>query len=290
MANLTFLEKRKLEKLLEMGRGYVLDFSDRTFQDFVADSVGLDIFENRGGASKANCLRRFWAASPNEVVGKLVSDLIKYVRDSSEDPEVEALADECDAIASRLVESIEDHSRRPAGVSPGRVKQKPGRSAESSASIDVFVSYARPDLVAVRGIVEFLRTMGVNTWFDKKDLIAGEDWEYEIRKHIGIASLVLICLSKRSVNRKGYFHKEMKLAFEEAMKLPKGKIYIVPIRLDECELPDDLSRLHVIDVFADDGSHNFVSSMSKALGVTAELKENAHQAFADAIATVAAGD
>ena len=38
MARLTFIERQQLEKLFDMGGGYVLDFSNRTFAEFVADS------------------------------------------------------------------------------------------------------------------------------------------------------------------------------------------------------------------------------------------------------------
>jgi hypothetical protein len=43
MSDLTSIEKAKLEKLLEMESGYVLDFSNRTFQEFILESVKLDI-------------------------------------------------------------------------------------------------------------------------------------------------------------------------------------------------------------------------------------------------------
>ena len=40
MSDLSFNEKMKLEKLFEMGSGYVLDFSIRTLTEFVAESTG----------------------------------------------------------------------------------------------------------------------------------------------------------------------------------------------------------------------------------------------------------
>ncbi len=43
MSDLTFIEKNALEKLFQMGGGYVLDFTNRTFHEFVADAVGKDI-------------------------------------------------------------------------------------------------------------------------------------------------------------------------------------------------------------------------------------------------------
>ena len=47
MSDLAAIEKRKLERLLGMGSGYVLDFSNRTFQEFVLDSVVCDIYDKK---------------------------------------------------------------------------------------------------------------------------------------------------------------------------------------------------------------------------------------------------
>lgn len=81
MADLTNLEKRQFERLLDMGGGYVLDFSNRTLAEFVTDSVGRDIYDARytcGSGSKANQVRGFWKAEANRTVGKLLSDLVEY--------------------------------------------------------------------------------------------------------------------------------------------------------------------------------------------------------------------
>ena len=105
MANLTFLEKNKLEKLFGMGSGYVLDFSNRTFQEFIADSTGRDIFDQKyeyASGSKANRLRAFWSKEPNHVVGKLLSDLLDYCKDGSAYPP--NLHEDCRRIVQRLLQ------------------------------------------------------------------------------------------------------------------------------------------------------------------------------------------
>lgn len=59
----------------------ILDFSSRTFQDFVADAVRRDIEDGRynfGSCSKANRLRQFWKVEPNAVVGTLVKAMVDY--------------------------------------------------------------------------------------------------------------------------------------------------------------------------------------------------------------------
>lgn len=61
--------------------GGVLEFSNRTLQEFVRDSTGLDIYDdqyNYSSGSKANRLRGFWSAAPDHSVGKLMGDLLDY--------------------------------------------------------------------------------------------------------------------------------------------------------------------------------------------------------------------
>lgn len=106
MAELTNLEKRQLERLLGMGSGYVLDFSNRTFAEFVMDSTGRDPYDARydyGSGSKANRLRGFWEAEPNRVVGKLVSDMLEYARTLPGEHE-DALFEQCGRAVARLMQ------------------------------------------------------------------------------------------------------------------------------------------------------------------------------------------
>lgn len=76
MSDLSFIEKNRLEKLFGMSGGYVLDFTDRTFAEFVADTTGQDIWNEKyrySSGSKANRLRAFWKVEPNHVVGRLLA-------------------------------------------------------------------------------------------------------------------------------------------------------------------------------------------------------------------------
>ncbi len=65
MSSLNIMEKMKFEKLFGMESGYVLNFSNASFQRFVAGSVAVDIYDAKytvGSGSKANLLRGFWEA------------------------------------------------------------------------------------------------------------------------------------------------------------------------------------------------------------------------------------
>lgn len=112
MADLSFIEKRNLEKLLRMEGGYVLSFSDRTFREFIIDSVERDIdnvqYRSDDSNSKAKRFRRFLSLEPNYIVGKLIYDLIGVVRNESSSSEILPLVEKCEQTAKRLLECFPD--------------------------------------------------------------------------------------------------------------------------------------------------------------------------------------
>src|SRR5206468_12380282 len=102
----------------------------------------------------------------------------------------------------------------------------------------IFVSYARPDSKPVRRIVSFLKAAGFPTWFDQDDLLVGDAWSHVIKQEIAKARLLFLCLSTKSVDRTGFFQKEMRLAVEQAELRPQSKVFIMPVKLNACSIPD----------------------------------------------------
>lgn len=106
MAELAFSERETLERCFGMSSGYVLDFSDRTFQEFIHDSVGRNIYEEKyafNGQSKARRLRAFIKVEPNHVVGKLIADLVAHaMRRAESGMAVSGDVEGCSRIAERL--------------------------------------------------------------------------------------------------------------------------------------------------------------------------------------------
>jgi hypothetical protein len=108
MSDLTNAEKRKLERLLSMGGGYVLDFSNRTFSEFISDATGREIYDPRyeyGSGSKANRLRAFWREEGNHVVGKLIGELLDYGLAAGSFEKNDTVLDECRQIVIRLTQN-----------------------------------------------------------------------------------------------------------------------------------------------------------------------------------------
>jgi hypothetical protein len=91
-----------------MEGGYVLNFSNRTFGEFICEAVDRDIHNEKytsGGTSKANKLRTLWKIESDYTVGKLILALVDYERtlDLMPDAEAKTRAEKCRQIATRLL-------------------------------------------------------------------------------------------------------------------------------------------------------------------------------------------
>jgi len=136
----------------------------------------------------------------------------------------------------------------------------------------IFISYARPDLAPARAIVAVLKDAGFSTWFDKDNLLGGQDWKYEIRRAIAGANLFVLCLSTNAVDRAGFYQAEMTYALEEAERVPQGKVYIMPVRLNPCSTPARIQKWQVVDIFEKDGAATLFRSITSALKEAARAR------------------
>ncbi|GBQ10875.1 hypothetical protein CFR78_08000 [Komagataeibacter rhaeticus] len=78
MSTLTEIDKRYLEKILGMQSGYVLDYSDTTFQEFFT-RYGLEIHSQKYqtyGSSKARKMRAFWEKESDAIVGQVLDEML----------------------------------------------------------------------------------------------------------------------------------------------------------------------------------------------------------------------
>jgi hypothetical protein len=108
MSALFLADRQILEKHFKMSGGNVLNFSHRTFGEFVFESVRKDIHDEKykvGGTSKANKLRIFWKLESDYVVGRLILALVDYeaALNIAPDSETEILTEKCRQVANRLL-------------------------------------------------------------------------------------------------------------------------------------------------------------------------------------------
>jgi Tol biopolymer transport system component len=129
----------------------------------------------------------------------------------------------------------------------------------------VFLCHASADKYAVRQLYFYLVEFEIDAWLDTEKLSPGQDWEKEIPKAIKNSDAIIICLSKDSVNKEGYVQREIKFALDKADEMPDGRIFLIPVRLDDYDilpdLPKDLKRIQHVNLFEGDGCIKLLESL-----------------------------
>ncbi len=102
----------------------------------------------------------------------------------------------------------------------------------------VFLCHSSQDKPIVRELYQRLLAEGwIDPWLDKEKLLPGQDWDMEIEKAVEAADAVIVCLSNNSVSKEGYIQKEVKKILDKAEEKPDATIFIIPLRLDDCQIP-----------------------------------------------------
>lgn len=138
MSSLNMRDKRVLEEFLGMGSGYVLNFSDHTFGEFVHEAVDIEIHSDEyiiHGSSKAKKLRAFWEIESDYLVGRLLYALIEYAKEiGHEINEKDKLAARCREIASRLLAggpSLDDLKKKAQSLDANHLAEQIRRMRDS---------------------------------------------------------------------------------------------------------------------------------------------------------------
>jgi hypothetical protein len=141
-----------------------------------------------------------------------------------------------------------------------------------------FISYVREDTLQIDQLQWTLEAAGVPVWRDTADLWPGEDWRTKIRRAITNDALVfLACFSQASLARgKSYQNEELTLAIEQLRRRTPDDPWLIPVRLDECEIPDrdigggrTLTSIQRADLFGDhydEGAARLVAVVLRVLG------------------------
>lgn len=135
--------------------------------------------------------------------------------------------------------------------------------------LKVFLCHASADKPVVRELYHRLCKDGVDPWLDEKCLLPGKQWKEVIPKAVRDSDIVLVCLSKTSADKDGYVQKEIKFALDKADEKPEGSIYIIPLKLEECRVPDRLSDWQWVNYYDADGYDRLLSSFREHARYTA---------------------
>jgi ATP-dependent Clp protease ATP-binding subunit ClpC len=129
------------------------------------------------------------------------------------------------------------------------------------SNLRVFMCHASDDKSAVRELYERLNRAPIEPWFDAENLLAGQEWRYEIEKAVRSTHIVLVCLSTHSVSKSGFVNKEIRIALDVADQQPEGTIFVIPLKLEECEVPDRLRQWQWVNLYEEKGFERLMRAL-----------------------------
>jgi TIR domain/Deacetylase PdaC/Protein of unknown function (DUF3298) len=106
----------------------------------------------------------------------------------------------------------------------------------------VFISYAKEDFRFAQHLSENLKLNNYAPWLDKEKILAGQNWDIEIKKALRQSDFIILLLSQNSVNKKGYVQREFKLALNYCDERPVEDIFLIPVKINDCSVPFGLEK------------------------------------------------
>jgi len=146
----------------------------------------------------------------------------------------------------------------------------PDISRAPTRLLRVFLCHSSADKPAVRDLYQRLLADGADPWLDEEKILPGQDWELEIKKAVRESDAVIVCLTHGSVTREGFVQKEIKEALDVADQKPEGTIFVIPLKLEECIVPDRLRRWQWVNLFEQRGYEKLMCALwarASALGI-----------------------
>jgi hypothetical protein len=125
----------------------------------------------------------------------------------------------------------------------------------------IFLSYAPSDAAIASKIYDRLRADGFQPWRKDTDLIPGTEWRPAVKKAVESSGAVIVLVSSALTSSVGFMHKETKDALDIADQQPEGAIFVIPLKLEDCKMPDRLSQLAPVNYFEMDGYDRLLQAL-----------------------------
>ena len=209
-------------------------------------------------------------AAASKATEKLRALLLESRWDTSvpaELPPTEGPNNFCQLLEAPRVDTLAGESAEPDKNPASKSNLNSPEAVRPNKDIRVFLCHSSGDKEEVRKLYNRLMADGISCWFDEEDLLPGQDWDAEIKIALRTCSHVLACISTSSISKTGYVQKELRQALDKADEQPAGSIFLIPVRLEDCEVPDRLRDLHYVDLFRPDAYSRLLRAL-KAFGDT----------------------
>lgn len=158
---------------------------------------------------------------------------------------------------------IEDRSTGRERPNTAEMRDSTEENPSKLQGLKVFLCHGSEDKAVVRELYAKLRSYGITPWLDEEDILPGQDWDGEIRRAVRASDAILVCLSSTSAGKSGYLQKEIRFALDVADEKPDGAIFIIPVRIEECDIPERLRRWQWVNYYDPQGFDKLIRALRK---------------------------
>ncbi len=129
----------------------------------------------------------------------------------------------------------------------------------------VFICHASENKDTAAFLYEKLEQVGFKPWLDKESLRGGDEWDEMIKKAIEKEIDYVIILQSNDLAKKfeGYVNKEINMALDRQDKFRRGVRFIIPVKIEECPLLEELEHLHTIDLLDRENIQEVIKSIKR---------------------------
>lgn len=127
----------------------------------------------------------------------------------------------------------------------------------------VFLGYASEREHEARTIFDFLKSLGLEVWFDKESVLPGEEWRSAREKAQDAADLIVHVISPEVLVRPGEVQRELKRTLSLAEDRPFGAIYLIPVLLKGVAVPAEIAKFQYVEFNRSDWAYRIAKSIAR---------------------------
>jgi hypothetical protein len=140
---------------------------------------------------------------------------------------------------SQIRRGPETHKRRREGFRARLINHVNMEIKQAREMRHVFISYCHENKASVDRLCQDLTSHGVTVWLDRNEIHPGVQWKQAIRRAIHHGDFFIACFSREAIARnQTYMNEELTVAIEELHRRPVDKVWFIPVKLNECEIPN----------------------------------------------------
>jgi len=130
----------------------------------------------------------------------------------------------------------------------------------------VFIVYAAKDVETATRLYQKMKGAGFVPWMDKMDIAPGEIWQRAVYQALEQSSAAIVLVSA-NLKTSDFAQKELMHAMRSLQEQRKDVGPIIPVRIDDSPIPDQLAHIQHADFRTEEGWQRLRLGLERVFGL-----------------------